>query len=456
VFGALWYELAFFAAFLFLIGGVDDLIVDVIWLVRPLWRAIFVFSRHKRMTYQTLPKSDDPKMLAIFIPAWKEANVIGQMLRHTQRQWGDDIAHSIFVGCYPNDMDTQNAARALNDPRIHVVVCPHDGPTTKADCLNALWRALLADEDDAERTYAAIILHDAEDLVHPCELQIYRHFCGRFGMVQIPVIPLSDPQSRWVAGHYLDEFAESHRKDMVIREAVGASLPLAGVGCGLSRDLMAAMDAQSPGQPFDDQSLTEDYELGLNAARYGFEGAFVRMQDDKGDWIAVRAHFPSRLDDAVRQKTRWITGIALAGWDRLGWRGGLIERWMRYRDRRAIFAALALFAAYAALILTSLAYLVGIALPMGEEPLYGMVLISTALLCWRTLVRFVCVAGQYGLREGLYAIPRTVVSNVIAMIAARRAVFFYMRYLKSGILSWDKTTHSFPQIDAKVDESHPT
>ena len=46
-----------------------------------------------------------------------------------------------------------------------------------------------------------------------------------------------------------------------------------------------------------------------------------------------------------------MTGIALAGWDRLGWRGGLAERWMRLRDRQSLLAALILCAAYLALLL---------------------------------------------------------------------------------------------------------
>jgi adsorption protein B len=30
----------------------------------------------------------------------------------------------------------------------------------------------------------------------------------RFDLVQLPVLPLVNPQSRWVSGHYCDEFAE--------------------------------------------------------------------------------------------------------------------------------------------------------------------------------------------------------------------------------------------------------
>ena len=46
-----------------------------------------------------------------------------------------------------------------------------------------------------------------------------------------------------------------------------------------------------------------------------------------------------------------MTGIALAGWDRLGWSGGLAERWMRLRDRQSLLAAILLCAGYLALLL---------------------------------------------------------------------------------------------------------
>lgn len=47
---------------------------------------------------------------------------------------------------------------------------------------------------------------------------------------------------------------------------------------------------------------------------------FVRIPAVAGSRLVVssRGHFPSTLDAAVRQKVRWIGGIALAGWERLG------------------------------------------------------------------------------------------------------------------------------------------
>lgn len=48
--------------------------------------------------------------------------------------------------------------------------------------------------------------------------------------VQLPVIPVRTNGSRWISGQYCYEFAEAHGKTMVVREAIGAALPIgAGV-----------------------------------------------------------------------------------------------------------------------------------------------------------------------------------------------------------------------------------
>ena len=79
------------------------------------------------------------------------------------------------------------------------------------------------------------MLHDAEDVVHRFELRIFDGLIGRAAVIQLPVLPLPDPHSRWISGHYCDEFAEAHIKELVVREAIGAAIPLAGVGCAIER-----------------------------------------------------------------------------------------------------------------------------------------------------------------------------------------------------------------------------
>ena len=452
----LHHEILLFAAVGLAIGGVDDFLIDLLFLARKAWRDLFIYGRHDRMTTATLPPSPNPGRIAIFVPAWREADVIGPMLRHALGRWGD-ADYRIFVGAYPNDPATIDAIAAVaqGDPRILLGITPHPGPTTKADCLNLLWQAMLDEETREGFRYKAIVLHDAEDVVHADEIRLFYVMIDRFQLVQLPVLPLPG-QGNWlsraIANHYCDEFAESHGKYLTIREALGASVPSAGVACAFERDTLAAL-ARDPGHgPFDPSSLTEDYEAGLRIRDNGGRGIFVRMRDADGELVATREYFPDTIDSAVRQKARWIVGISLAGWDRMGWRGGPFEWWMRLRDRRAALSAFVLFAAYLTIALWGMLWLISLVLPIPPRPLSPMIVallwINVGLMSWRGLMRVLFVGQAYGWRHGFGAVPRTFIANLIAILAARRAIFQYVRSLLGRPLAWDKTQHRFPDMQS--------
>jgi adsorption protein B len=439
-------ELALFAGIGFLIFAANDLAVDLIYFIRRAWRAIAVYSRFPRAFASQLTSSASPGFIAILVPAWDEAAVIASMLRAALKRI-DYPNYQIFVGHYRNDPATAAAIASVTDYRIESVLVEADGPTTKADCLNYLHEALIAYERDTGQTAKAVVLHDAEDVVHPLELSLFDRLIGRAGVIQLPVLPLIDRESPWISGHYCDEFAEAHAKEMVVREAVGASIPLAGVGCAIAREPLARLAAMHGGRPFVGGSMTEDYELGLRVGALGLKTMFVRIPATPGDRSVVssRGHFPSSLGVAVRQKARWLGGIALAGWDRLGWRGGLGERWMRMRDRRGPLAALLLVSAYGAALLWSqlwLAELLGAPVQARLDPtLVTLLQINAWLLAWRILMRACFTTSAYGFGQGLLSVPRMVVGNIIAVLAAGRAISIH---LGGGAKRWDKTTHIFP------------
>jgi adsorption protein B len=193
--------------------------------------------------------------------------------------------------------------------------------------------------------------------------------------------------------------------------------------------------------------MTEDYEVGLRLGALGLKTMFVRIPAEPGDLgvVASRGHFPGSLGAAVRQKARWLGGIALAGWDRLGWEGGIGEHWMRMRDRRGPLAALLLVAAYSAAFLWSqiwLAEALGAPIEARLDPaLVTLLTINGCLLAWRVLMRAFFTAAAYGWSEGLLSIPRLIVGNIIAMLAAARALSLH---LGGGATRWDKTRHIFP------------
>ena len=125
--------------------------------------------------------------------------------------------------------------------QLRRVEVPHDGPTCKADCLNWVIQAIFLHEQQAGIEFAGVILHDSEDVLHPLELKFFNYLLPRKDMIQLPVASLEREWYELVAGVYMDEFAEWHAKDLVVRESVTGTVPSAGVGTCFSRRALLAL-----------------------------------------------------------------------------------------------------------------------------------------------------------------------------------------------------------------------
>jgi adsorption protein B len=437
------HELLLFAGFFFLVGALDELAIDATWG----WLRLTGRARSWRIDRHEGRSRPLAGQVAVMIPAWLEHEVITATIAYTLRAWPQDGLR-IYVGCYRNDPLTAEAILrgSDHDARVRLVVHDREGPTTKADCLNRLYGAMVQDEQRSGSGFRLVVLHDAEDMVDPAALALLDRAADEAEFIQLPVLPEPQRQSRWVGSHYCEEFAEAHGKAMVVREALSAGLPAAGVGCGFSREMLGRIAAEGDGSgPFSIDSLTEDYELGLRIKAAGGRSRFLRVRGDDGKLVATRACFPPRLDQAVRQKARWVHGIALQGWDRLGWEGGVGESWMRLRDRRGPLSALVLFAAYLLLIVGAVLWTadeLGLRQSRPFDPVVQWLLIANAIsFAWRAVARFSFTAREYGALEGLRAVLRIPIANIIAIMAGRRALFAYARTLRGAKPTWEKTFH---------------
>jgi hypothetical protein len=211
-----------------LVSGLDDLFISV----------AFLLTRHKPFPWPAGPELDHApeRRIAILVPLWREHRVIGQMLEHNLAAIRYS-AYDVFVGVYPNDQPTARAVEqaARSHPRVHLVVGPHDGPTSKGDCLNGIYHGMGEYEGLHGVRYDIVMTHDAEDLVHPDSLRLVNWFSRDYAMVQVPVLPLPTPMREPTHGLYCDEFAEFQTKDIPMRQRLGGFLPANGVGTGFAR-----------------------------------------------------------------------------------------------------------------------------------------------------------------------------------------------------------------------------
>jgi adsorption protein B len=462
-------------AIIVLLSSIDDLFIDAWFWVRAVWRRLRVQPRYKPLTAEQL-RARPEQPIAIMVPAWQEYDVIASMIENMVATL-EYRNFMVFVGTYPNDSRTIDEVERMRRryKQLVRVEVPHDGPTCKADCLNWIIQAILATSQKRDIEFAGVVLHDSEDVLHPLELKYYNYLLPRIDFVQLPVTSLERGWFEWIAGVYMDEFAEWHAKDLVVRESMSGMVPSAGVGTCFSWKAMQALARETNNQPFNTDTLTEDYDVGARLARMGMKQIFgkfpVEYEVQRQHWfglagakkltltmpLGVREFFPNTFRTAYRQKARWTLGIGLQGWQQVGWAGSLGVKYLLFRDRKGLvtsfvsIAAYLIFANYMLLWLLSAtgwwsAYLPPI-LPL--DGWLGVVIgLNAVALLLRAGQRAYFVGRIYGWEHALLSIPRMVVGNVVNAAAAARAWrLFLMNKLWGQPLVWDKTMHDFPSAD---------
>jgi adsorption protein B len=451
--------------------GLDDLFIDLVYWSRKLIRRWRIYDKFERADEQRLYAIAE-KPLAIMVPAWNEVGVVGEMARLAASTI-DYENYQIFVGTYPNDAETQADVDAVcqHYPNVHKVVCARPGPTSKADCLNNIIDAILRFESEAKIQFAGFILHDAEDVISPMELRLYNYLLPNKDLIQIPVYPYAPEWKGFTAGHYVDEFAENHGKDVIVREALTGQVPSAGVGTCFSRKAISALLEDGDGIAFDVQSLTEDYDIGFRLKHKGMKCIFARysvsdpklaleqpwafgMNREFSQVICVREHFPRDLQHAIRQKSRWIVGIVFQGTKNLGWSTGLLNYFL-WRDRRGLIAYMLSFLVNLLFAVLLVMWLVTVISPdswrypsiLSDSSLLPVLLwLNGFMLLNRLFQRGWFVTRYYGLVEGLLSAPRMMWSNFVNFFANLRALRQVMEMGDSRRVAWDKTTHEFPAL----------
>jgi len=458
------------AAVLILLSSIDDLLIDIAYWTTRLVRFVSFWDRPPKQAW--LDRYPE-KHIAIMVPAWQESDVIANMVANTNKTFGYS-RYKIFVGVYANDPDTRREVEKVRQrfPNVYRAEVPHDGPTSKADCLNWLVQNILLHEQKTGERFDVFLMHDAEDVVHPYGLKVVNWFIDDSAMIQMPVLSMDRKWSSMVACHYMDEFAEFHTKDLPVRSMLAGMTPSAGVATAFHRKAMLALVEEKDGQPFNTDSLTEDYDVAHRLSRLGFPSEFVpyhaRIPRQRKAWfrkgevtvlrrelVATKEFFPDSVRTSVRQKARWTLGISIMGWQQLGWFGGLINRYYLFRDRKALFTAPVGAIAYL-IVIQVLGYL-GLAalwpqvanLPplVDKHWVWTIICINFLFLVNRVLHRIWFTGLNHGLGYVWLAPVRIIVSNLISFGAFWRATRQYISHLMTGRpIAWDKTQHSYPSL----------
>lgn len=463
-----WFGLIIVA--LFLLFSLDDLF----------WDLLYHFWGRRKVTGRLTVKDLDSvpaRLLAVLVPAWREAQVIGPMLENLLEtiNYPPSLFH-VFVGVYPNDEETKREVERLERmyAQVHAVVNPQKGPTSKAQNLNHVLRFVRQFEEKRRCRFACFLIFDAEDVIHPTSFKLANYLAFQHEVVQLPVFPLQFyPTWRTffrylTSATYADEFAENHYRGLLAREAAGALVPSAGTGFVIARSVLERIGEENL---FDEESLTEDYKLSLRFAQLGIPTHFFlegveRVLDDGRvvvEYIATREIFPNTLQEAIKQKSRWIYGISFQSFSlREVLRNRHLSRMAKYslyRDWKAKYANLLPFFGYAVFVY----FLLSLFLPL--PPVYPrgtlsfwLSILLTFLMVERQIMRAIALKHAYGWRSAFFGcfvpplVPlRMVWGNTVNFLATLRAWRIALFGFPRSRPRWQKTDHTYlsPQVLAR-------
>ncbi|MGE5158101.1 MAG: glycosyl transferase family protein [Gemmatimonas sp.] len=424
------------------ISSLDDAFIDVLSLG----------IARGRLPSAVEPGAAIPKT-AVFVANWHEEDVLGQMVEGNLARIPIREV-SFFLGVYPNDTGTLRVARELEakyPERVRVVVNTLPGPTSKGQMLNEMFAQVFSRSDCPELA----VLHDSEDVIDARTFRVYAAYAADHDFIQVPVFSLDRGKGAHVASTYMDEFAERHTREMIVRNAVGATIPSAGVGTCMTKRL-AIHFLKERGQVLMSGTVTEDYILGIEAKRAGFKAAFAAVSagaEDGRDFVATREFFPRTVATSIKQKTRWVYGINFEATRKLGWRGDVWDFYFFIRDRKGMITnflptmSLLLFvcALFSDLDFTDL--------PQGLQQIFIFSLwINLFALVGRYVVRVAACREVYGTFDWIGVAVRWPVSNYINMAAVFLAWKIYLGVSEFATrpIVWSKTVHEIPENFATV------
>lgn len=480
-----WFEiLKIFGAVLivvYLIFGVDDLL----WYIWALVTSLFTKKSKDALDFDELRKTP-PKMLAVSIAAWHEANVIGDVIMNFLNTTDyPKSMYCLFVGVYPNDPETIAAVEKVSRqyPNVHAIINEKEGPTTKAQNINYVITRIKEYEKAHNVRFASLTIHDSEDVIHTYELLTTNYLIDKHDALQFPVFPiLKMPTfrnffSQLTTATYADEFAENHFTTLVQRDITGAFVPCAGTGFAISRKIIESAGEEGL---LPSESLTEDYLLSLNLYKKGVRLHYVldklpRVLKNgrvKTDFITTRSLFPSTFKAAVRQKTRWTYGISMQS---VGIRDvftrekvSFAGRYSFYKDAKTKLLNLLPFLGYVVAVYAVLSWFLGLP-PLYEKGsvIYYMSLVVVGITLIRQIGRGYALYHVYGMRSVFFGclLPplfpiRLIYGNIINFTATVRAIRMKLFGDKSAnkkvkrehaqkvkkekkIVKWAKTDHDF-------------
>jgi hypothetical protein len=200
---------------------------------------------------------------------------------------------------------------------------------------------------------------------------------------------------------------------------------------------------------FNDENLTEDYELGFRFHQLGLKMGFFNVKLDsqnESTRISTAEFFPNTFWSSVKQRSRWIAGICLQNWKAHKWQGNIVTKYFLFRDRKPLFSLFGAF--FSNVIFIYFIYTVlnnffdfgpSVTLVKTGSPLWFLMIAILVFMVSRVFHRFIFTYNWYGFRFAFFSLSRLVLDTFVNFFAVLRAIKVFRQTKKKVV--WDSTAH---------------
>ncbi|MCX6165614.1 MAG: hypothetical protein NTU73_12270, partial [Ignavibacteriae bacterium] len=200
---------------------------------------------------------------------------------------------------------------------------------------------------------------------------------------------------------------------------------------------------------FNDENLTEDYEIGYRFHQLGLKMGFFNVKLDNNNEssrISTAEFFPNTFWTSVKQRSRWIAGICLQNWKAHKWKGNLTMKYFLFRDRKPLFSLLGAFLSNVIffylvyVIITNLLFGGNAVFLVSHSPVLWYIMAANVIfMVSRASHRFVFTYNWYGFKYAFYSFFRLILDTAINFFAVLRSMSVYRKTKKKVV--WDSTSH---------------
>ena len=155
-------------------------------------------------------------------------------------------------------------------------------------------------------------------------------------MVQVPVLPLPRAWGEFTHGNLLRRIRREPDEGHSRAAAVARLSALLGRGDRASTATPWTVWDGNAAAWFSTPKVSPKITRRALPTRDGLPPGVSADRLEAAGPVATREYFPSRFRAAVRQRSRWVAGIALQGWERHGWQRVAAPAYWLWRDRKGL------------------------------------------------------------------------------------------------------------------------